>query len=342
MQRTEDRAFPAAEAVERHRHRDGYVHAHHAGLHAMRESARGTAVAGEDRGTVAVFVRVDQIQRGVEIGNPHHAQHRAEDFLAIDPHVRGDVIEQAATEEETVFVTVDLAAAAVDHQRRTFGNACIDIADDFVAMRASDQRAHLWFGTARIDAAGADLQRRDFWRELRDQSIGGGVAHAHRNRDRHAALARGTVACTKQRRHHAVKIGIGQHDHVIFSAAQRLHALAVGAAAGIDIFGDWRGADEADRLHPPFVQQRIHCNLVAMDDVEHAVGQPRLFQQIGHEQRRRRVALGRLEDEGVAAGDGDREHPQRHHRGEIERSDAGDHAQRRVLAPAVDIAADVH
>jgi len=53
-------------------------------------------------------------------------------------------------------------------------------------------------------------------------------------------------------------------------------------------------------------------------------------------------AEGSRSDEGVAAGDGDREHPQRHHRREIERRDAGDHAQRRVFAPAVDIAADVH
>src|SRR3546814_5659279 len=42
---------------------------------------------------------------------------------------------------------------------------------------------------------------------------------------------------------------------------------------------------------------------------------------------RSRVAFGRLQDEGVAAGERNREHPHRHHRREVERRDAGNHAQ---------------
>ena len=49
-----------------------------------------------------------------------------------------------------------------------------------------------------------------------------------------------------------------------------------------------------------------------------------LLEQLGHEDRRRRVALTRLQHERVAAGDRDRIHPHRHHHREVERRDAGD------------------
>src|SRR3984885_15276164 len=52
----EARTLPTAEAVVGHRHRDRYVDADHAHLHAGHEVAGGVAVAGEDRHTVAVFV----------------------------------------------------------------------------------------------------------------------------------------------------------------------------------------------------------------------------------------------------------------------------------------------
>src|SRR5690349_3944264 len=52
----EDRALPAAEGVERERHRDRHVDADHAAIHLVREVARDVAVAGEDRHAVAVLV----------------------------------------------------------------------------------------------------------------------------------------------------------------------------------------------------------------------------------------------------------------------------------------------
>ena len=67
--------------------------------------------------------------------------------------------------------------------------------------------------------------------------------------------------------------------------------------------------------------------LVSMDDVEHPRRQPCLRKQSGHEIRGRRIALRRLQNERVAAGDGDGEHPHGHHRGEVERRDAGAYPQ---------------
>ena len=71
------------------------------------------------------------------------------------------------------------------------------------------------------------------------------------------------------------------------------------------------------------------------DDVQHALGRTRLHHQFAQTHRQRGITLRRLQDEGVADGDGDAEHPHRDHRGEIERRDAGADAKR--LAHRIDV-----
>src|SRR5690242_10129883 len=66
----EQRALPAAEAVEGHRHRDRDVDAHHPDLDLVREVARRVAVAGEDRGAVGEGVGVDDPGRRLVVRRP--------------------------------------------------------------------------------------------------------------------------------------------------------------------------------------------------------------------------------------------------------------------------------
>ena len=87
-------------------------------------------------------------------------------------------------------------------------------------------------------------------------------------------------------------------------------------------------ADEADRGDVGVLEDAVDRHLVAVDDVEAAVGQAGLLEQLGDEHRRRRILLARLEDERVAARQRVGEHPHRHHRREVERRDAGDDAER--------------
>ena len=122
---------------------------------------------------------------------------------------------------------------------------------------------------------------------------------------------------------------------MVLGAAEALHALAGRAAARIDVLGDRRRADEADGLDVGIVEDGVDRLLVAVDDVEDAGRQAGLDQQLGQHQRHAGVALGRLQDEGVAAGDGGRELPHRDHGREVERRDAGDDAER--LAHRIDV-----
>ena len=78
-----------------------------------------------------------------------------------------------------------------------------------------------------------------------------------------------------------------------------------------------------------------------MHDVEHAVGQPCFLEQARHQDRGRGHFFRRLQDEGVAARDRHREHPQRHHRRKIERRDSGAHADRLPHGVRIHPGADV-
>jgi hypothetical protein len=185
-----------------------------------------------------------------------------------------------------------------------------------------------------------DLQRLRALGELRDDAVGG-LADQHCDADRHAALAGRAVRRADQRIDGLVEVGVGHHDHVVLRAAERLHALAVARAGLVDVLRDRRRADEAQRLHVGVAEQRIDRDLVALHDIEDAVRQAGLLQQLGHQQRRRRVALARLQHEAVAAGERDRVHPHRDHHREVERRDAGDDTERLAQGPVVDAGRDL-
>ena len=133
----------------------------------------------------------------------------------------------------------------------------------------------------------------------------------------------------------------GRMIGVVLGAAEGLHPLAVGGAALVDVAGDRGGADEADRGHVRVVQQRVDRLLVAVHHVEHPVGQAGLGPQLGDQQRRARVAFAGLEHERVAAGDGHRVHPHRHHGREVERRDPGADPERLPEGEHVDAGGDL-
>ena len=123
------------------------------------------------------------------------------------------------------------------------------------------------------------LQLRDALLQQRHELVGR-VADADEHRDRHAALAGRAVA----RRHRGVRrelhVGVGQHDHVVLRAAERLHALAVLGAGLVDVLRDRRRADERHRRDLRVLEQAVDRDLVAVDDVEHAGRQAGLGEQL--------------------------------------------------------------
>ena len=88
-------------------------------------------------------------------------------------------------------------------------------------------------------------------------------------------------------------------------------------------------------------QERLDDFTTTVDQLNHASGKAGLDQQLDDAGRGHRHALGRLEDESVACGDGEGIHPERDHRGEIEGRDAGADADGLANGAAVDSFRDI-
>ncbi len=134
-----------------------------------------------------------------------------------------------------------------------------------------------------------------------------------------------------------IHVGVRQYHGVVLGAAEGLHPLAPLAGAPVHVEGDRSRADERDRGYLGMIEQGVDGHLVAVHDVEDAVGQPGAGVQLGDQDRRRRVPLAGLQHEGVAGRDRDRVHPHRHHDREVERGDAGAHAEGLAQRVRVDI-----
>jgi hypothetical protein len=171
--------------------------------------------------------------------------------------------------------------------------------------------------------------------QLLAQGNGGLLADRHHDRQGHAALAGRAVGRADDVGGRLVEVGVGQDKAVVLGPAHGLHALAGRARALEHRLGDVRAADEADGLDVGMVEDALDAVLVAMDDVEDARRQAGLHHQFGQAHRHRRIALGGLEDEGVAASDGRTHHPHRDHGREVERGDARHDAQ--GLAHRIDV-----
>jgi hypothetical protein len=76
-------------------------------------------------------------------------------------------------------------------------------------------------------------------------------------------------------------------------------------------------------------------------EIQHPFWQARFFQKLDQEDCGERHLFAGFEYEGVAAGEGQREHPKRDHGGKIERSDAGADAERLMYRFAIHIAGQI-
>jgi hypothetical protein len=107
------------------------------------------------------------------------------------------------------------------------------------------------------------------------------------------------------------------------------------------MFRDRRGSHEAHGLDVWMKEDSVHGFPITVNDVQNTGRKACLLEELPDQHGRRRIALRRLEHEGVAASDGDRIHPHRHHGREVERSDARDHTKRLTIGPAVDLGSDI-
>ena len=191
--------------------------------------------------------------------------------------------------------------------------------------------------------AGPDAERRRrpsaSASSARSCSVAG--ADEHRDRAGEAALAGGAEGRGHDRRDGHLEVGVGHHDERVLRPAERLEALAGGRRALGDVAGGRRLADERDRVDPGMVEQPVDRVAGAVDEVETPAGIssiPSISSKISSDGRGSRSDGLRMKR--VAAGDRERQEPERDHRREVERGDRGDDADRLAHQLDVDPAGD--
>jgi hypothetical protein len=66
-------------------------------------------------------------------------------------------------------------------------------------------------------------------------------------------------------------VGIGHHDHMVFRATEGLYAFAEIGATLIDVLRDRCGSYKADGFDIRVLKQTIDRDLVALNNVKHAI-----------------------------------------------------------------------
>ncbi len=128
---------------------------------------------------------------------------------------------------------------------------------------------------------------------------------------------------------------------MVLGTAERLHPLAGSGCLLIDVPGHRGGPDEGDAGYAGMGQESVDGILPAVHQVQDARRYPCLMRQLDDPGRRERYLLARLEDEGVARGDGVGPEPERHHGGKVERRDRREHTEWLPDVFAIDTSSDV-
>ncbi len=289
VQIAEERFVPAGEGEPGHRSGHADVDADHAGVEVPLELPGGVAGAGEDAGAVAVFAVAAHGEGIVEVLRAHDGEDRAEDFFLRQPHAGLHLIDDAGAEQEAVFGKIRLrpsratlapSLAATSRYEATFSRCCAEMTGPM--------------STAPPESVGPTFIALPTFTRPSTSGIGN-AADGHGQTAGHAAFAGTAEGRSLNGFDSLIEIGVGHDDEVVFRAAGGLHALAVARAGFVNVLGDVGRADEGDRPHERMREQGVDTFFIAVDDVEHAVGEAGFHKQLAQAHGRQRNFFGRLQ-----------------------------------------------
>ena len=197
------------------------------------------------------------------------------------------MVEEGRADEEAFLVPLQVEAAAVDDQLAALVGAHLDVMLDLRLVRGGDHRAVMRVGIGR-DAdpkpsiAGISLARRAS-AVLSPTGTTTGSAMQRSPALPKAAPARSLTTWSRS--------ASGMTMPWFLAPPNAWTRLPLAVPRAVDILRDVAAADEAHRLDVGMVEDRVDHFLVAVDDVEDAVGQARFLHQFGQAHRHARVAL---------------------------------------------------
>ena len=283
-------------------HRRVRVDREHARLDRARDAQRAAAVARPDRAREPVVGVVRDPDRLGLVGERDQRRDRAEDLLARDPVVRPRLDERRRDTRSPCRPAPRRGraarprrssrpsrGAAAEIERPHLGRVVLRVAD--LQRRASPRRAARRSGRRRSRSTRMRERAQQSWPALSNTAYGAAAAARSRS-----ASAKTTFADLPPS---------SSVTRLIVPAAPRITCCPTSVEPVKPIFAT------SGMLDQPLPDDRA----LADDDVDDALGDARLERELAEPQRRERRQLGRLEHDGVAAGERRPELP----RGDVER-----------------------
>ncbi len=253
-----------------------------------------------------------------------HRQHRAEDLLAGDAVRLRDAGEHRRREPEAALGQVARRRPA----GRALGLAGVGELADAGQLRGGVDRADVGVLVERV----ADAQRGQPPLQRRDQFVGDRLLH-EQPRAGAAHLALVEEDAVDDALDGLVERGVVEDDVGRLAAEFEREPLRRAGQRPLDDLADVGRAGERDLVDVVVLDERLPDRRAAGQDVDHARRQVGLGDDLGQHQRGQRRGLGRLEDDGVAAGQRGRDLPRRHQQREVPRDDLAGHADRPRVGP---------
>jgi hypothetical protein len=216
----EEAVTPSAKRERRHRLRYAYVDSNVPATNLISKAARRFTTSREQTRHVAEVSCIDHLDRVVEIACALHRHHGPE-YLGLRERIaRRNIVDHSRSDKETIVEVDSGGLAAVDHERRPFGDAMSDDRLNPVATRGGDDRTEL----AVLGKSAAEPSIRSKFTDSRDERIG--VSDGNHRASGKASLPGISERAFGCGRRDSVERCVGQYDQAIFRAALRLRAFA--------------------------------------------------------------------------------------------------------------------
>src|SRR5208283_3414439 len=194
--------------------------------------------------------------------------------------------------------------ASVEDEFGTLLDCGLDPVEHELLMTMVHHRAH-----AGVLVAGRT--EIDLFRETHhgfDHLVGNRVFD-HYDWQRHAAFARASAERVDDSLGGALDHRVAHHQRVVLGLGKGLHAFAVAGGGCIDVQTHAGRTDEAHALDVGMLEQNLGFIAAGGNDVENAVGQPRLLPQLRDAHGGLRNRTRRLQHHAVSGGNADGNHP---------------------------------
>ena len=209
--------------------------------------------------------------------------------------------------------------------RRALGNAGLHQRRNAVVLHLIDDRANI----DSLIQRRANAQRLHARADLFVEALGDALLH-QQPRARAAHLPLVEPDAVDKAFHSGIKIGVVEDNERALAAEFERQFLTGIRRDLADDAANFGGTGECNLVDPRMLNDGRAGSTVAVDDVQHALGQPNLVRNLGEGQRGERRVLRWLNHDSASRRQRRRYLPRKHQQRKIPRNDLPHHARRRI------------